>query len=102
MWASYCVFTMHASASKCSTNFWLRVAVAMHACAGECSIPYARRLQSAGNPNYVPSSPSWYSFDHGNIHFIGYSTEIDFSPGSAQYKCAPFPLTCGDFQVIVS
>ncbi len=58
-------------------------------CAGECSIPYARRLQSSGNPNFVPSDPSWYSFDHGSIHVIGYSTEIDFSPGSAQYKYKP-------------
>lgn len=54
--------------------------------AGECSIPYARRLQSVGNPKWVPSDPSWYSFDHGNIHIIGYSTEIDFSPVSDQYK----------------
>ncbi|BDA47385.1 probable inactive purple acid phosphatase 27 [Coccomyxa sp. Obi] len=66
---------------------------------GECSIPYARRLQSVGNPKWVPSDPSWYSFDHGNIHFIGYSTEIDFSPGSEQYKFIEADLAAVDRSV---
>ena len=30
-------------------------------------------------------TPSWYSFNHGPIHFLGYTTELDFSPGSPQY-----------------
>lgn len=29
---------------------------------------------------------AWYSYDQGPVHFIAYSTEIDFAPGSAQYQ----------------
>jgi hypothetical protein len=54
--------------------------------AGECSVPYARRTQSLGNPKWAPGAPAWYSFNQGPVHYLQYSTEIDFAPGSAQYK----------------
>ena len=28
----------------------------------------------------------WYSYDHGPIHFLAYSTERDYAPGSPQYN----------------
>lgn len=31
-------------------------------------------------------APLWNSFDYSGIHFIGFSTEHDFYPGSMQYK----------------
>jgi len=40
----------------------------------------------AGTFFYMPSAPStWYSFDYGNAHFAIVDTNVDFSPGSAQY-----------------
>lgn len=30
--------------------------------------------------------PQWYSYDHGPVHFLTYSTEFDFAPGSVQYQ----------------
>lgn len=36
--------------------------------------------------NSKSSSPYYYSFDHGGIHFTMMSTEHDFSPGSLQYQ----------------
>ncbi len=40
----------------------------------------------AGTFFYWPSAPdTWYSFDYGNAHFAILDTNVDFSPGSAQY-----------------
>lgn len=33
----------------------------------------------------VKRNPLWYSFDQGPIHFLSFTTELDFSPGSPQY-----------------
>ena len=75
---------------------------------GECGVVYNQRftlpkapgpqkvaggyLKRAGAPGpFVGTdmAPLWYSYDHGPIHFLVYSTELDFYPGSPQYKCAP-------------
>lgn len=48
---------------------------------GECGVPYERRLLM---PTQGQDQP-WYSFRHGPVHFIQYSTEHFFTPGSAQY-----------------
>jgi len=36
--------------------------------------------QSGGNGNF------WYSIDYGKVHFLFFSSEADFGPGSVQYK----------------
>ena len=41
-----------------------------------------------------PHEAEWYSYDHGPVHFTTMSTEIDFSPGSAQYQCASAEKKC--------
>uniref|UniRef100_A0A1D1ZXW6 Purple acid phosphatase n=2 Tax=Auxenochlorella protothecoides TaxID=3075 RepID=A0A1D1ZXW6_AUXPR len=48
---------------------------------GECGVPYAART---GMPTAGPDRP-WYSFDHGPIHFLQYSTEHAFEEGSPQH-----------------
>lgn len=72
---------------------------------GECGVVYLNRFQmpQAPGPQLVRGGyltrdgasgpykgpdivPEWYSYDHGPIHFLVYSTELDFSPGSPQYK----------------
>ena len=60
---------------------------------GECGVPFEQRFQMPYNTSMpylgddgVSRNPLWYSFDHGSIHFLGYTTELDFSPGSPQYE----------------
>lgn len=48
---------------------------------GECGVPLERRFTM---PQAGPDKP-WYSFDFGPIHFLQYSTEHDFAPGSEQH-----------------
>eukprot|EP00879_Flechtneria_rotunda_P003651 GHRR01003888.1.p1 GENE.GHRR01003888.1~~GHRR01003888.1.p1 ORF type:complete len:559 (+),score=122.66 GHRR01003888.1:217-1677(+) len=48
---------------------------------GECGIAFERRVQM---PQAGPDKP-WYSFDFGPIHFLQYSTEHAFNPGSEQH-----------------
>lgn len=47
---------------------------------GECGVPYYRRTRM---PTPAEDKP-WYSFDYGPIHFVQYSTEHAFEPGSEQ------------------
>ncbi|CAK0782920.1 hypothetical protein CVIRNUC_006115 [Coccomyxa viridis] len=48
---------------------------------GECGVPYDKRF-----PMPLPGpDKEWYSFDHGPMHFLQFSTEHDFSPGSEQF-----------------
>ena len=68
----------------------------MHA-GGECGVPYRERFAMPYNAsvNWTDGfgrthGAEWYSFDHGPVHFLTYSTEFDFAPGSPQYQCA-FP-----------
>jgi len=62
----------------CSLSAWLTCAA--HALAGgECGIPFERRMKMP-----LPGrDKSWYSFDFGPIHFLQYSTEHPFHPGTA-------------------
>lgn len=50
---------------------------------------YLKRAGAPGPFVGTDIAPLWYSYDHGPIHFLVYSTELDFYPGSPQYKCAP-------------
>ena len=34
----------------------------------------------------LPLLAAWYSYSVGPVFFVAYSTEVDYSPGSAQYK----------------
>ena len=59
---------------------------------GECGVPFYERFSQPYNTSNTwvddqgkTRTPSWYSFDHGPIHFVGYTTELDFSPGSPQH-----------------
>jgi len=49
---------------------------------GECGIAYSRRCRMP----LGPYADAWYSFDFGPIHFLQYSTEHEFEPGSPQYR----------------
>ncbi|KAK9824258.1 hypothetical protein WJX72_008984 [[Myrmecia] bisecta] len=72
---------------------------------GECGIPAHKRFQM---PFQLPDSrfgrgvkaneppASWYSFDHGPVHFLQYSTEVDFSLGSPQHRFIVKDLTSVD------
>ena len=48
---------------------------------GECGIPFYKRYQ-------MPSEylKPWYSFDVGPIHNLVFTTELDYSRGSAQFN----------------
>eukprot|EP00877_Chromochloris_zofingiensis_P010708 jgi/Chrzof1/5891/Cz16g19170.t1 len=49
---------------------------------GECGVAYERRMTMP-----LPGrDKQWYSFDYGPIHFLQYSTEHAFEPGTEQYK----------------
>jgi hypothetical protein len=48
---------------------------------GECGVPYWHRFHMPANTKSL-----WYSFNHGNIHFVFMSSEHDFTVGSPQYK----------------
>ena len=39
-------------------------------------------------PDPVEEAKYWYSFDHGPVHYIAYSTELDYAAGSEQNTCA--------------
>jgi len=76
---------------------------------GECGIPYEYRypmptpgtlvgLRMASSfvamshvPAHVAADKPWWSVNYGPIHFLFMSTEHNFSIGSEQYMCAPFP-----------
>ncbi len=47
------------------------------------------------NPKSLPLRAAWYSYSVGPVFFVAYSTEIDYSPGSAQYQYVP-PCSCQD------
>jgi len=72
---------------------------------GECCVPAAKRFSAmpggvlgrTPSPLYQPvpgvetppgadggNPPYWYSFDYGAAHFVIFSTEHDFTPGSEQ------------------
>lgn len=48
---------------------------------GECGVPYERRL-TMPTPG---TDQMWYSFDYGPVHFLQYSTEHPFGPGTPQH-----------------
>lgn len=50
--------------------------------AGECGVPTYNRFHMPDNGN----SLFWYSFDFGSIHFLQFSAEHDFLPGSDMYN----------------
>ena len=50
--------------------------------AGECGVPMYYRFDMPKNGNSV----FWYSFDHGLVHVIQFSTEHDYTYESEQYK----------------
>jgi len=54
-----------------------------HDSAGECGIPYQKRFHMPG-PNTTQGRNLWYSFDYGNVHFLAFSSEHDFTEGSEQ------------------
>ncbi|XP_073054996.1 probable inactive purple acid phosphatase 2 [Primulina eburnea] len=58
---------------------------------GECGVPYSLRFHMPGNSSEptgtrAPATRNlYYSFDMGVVHFVYFSTETDFLPGSKQY-----------------
>ncbi|KAL4184321.1 hypothetical protein AMTRI_Chr10g225020 [Amborella trichopoda] len=59
---------------------------------GECGVPYSLRFHMPSNfslPTGTTSPPTenlFYSVDFGVVHFLYFSTETDFLPGSPQYE----------------
>ncbi|BDA47066.1 probable inactive purple acid phosphatase 2 [Coccomyxa sp. Obi] len=61
---------------------------------GECGTITATRFTQPGIPNFTPSvaptsGPSrqkWYSYNYGVIHFLSYSSEEPYAPGTPQYQ----------------
>jgi len=47
---------------------------------GECGIPYTHRFHMPNNNQY------WWSLNYGNVHFLIWSAEHDFTRGSEQWK----------------
>ena len=43
-----------------------------------------------------PAGRDYYSFDHGPIHFVQFSTEVNFEPGSDQYAFVTADLAAVD------
>ncbi|PSC73699.1 inactive purple acid phosphatase 27 [Micractinium conductrix] len=60
---------------------------------GECGIPYYRRTRM---PTSGGEDAHWYSFDFGPIHFVQYSTEHLFEPGSPQHAWLEADLAAVD------
>ena len=63
-----------------------------HQSGGECGVPFIERFTlpyDTSKPWWddvgVKRNPEWYSFEQGPIHFLSFTTELDFSPGSPQY-----------------
>ncbi|CAM6012611.1 unnamed protein product [Sphagnum balticum] len=58
---------------------------------GECGVPYSLQFDMPGNSSLATGTRApdtrnlYYSLDIGVVHFLYYSTEIDFLPGSKQY-----------------
>ena len=52
-------------------------------------MPYEKRFAMPGNGN----GNYYYSFDHGNIHFLVFSTETNFTTGSTQVRTRAAPWT---------
>ena len=44
----------------------------------------------------VVAGRDYYSFDHGPIHFVQFSTEVNFEPGSDQYAFVTADLAAVD------
>ncbi|CAI9096490.1 OLC1v1032652C1 [Oldenlandia corymbosa var. corymbosa] len=59
---------------------------------GECGVPYSLRFNMPGNSSEstgtrAPATRNlYYSFDLGPVHFVYFSTETNFLPGSKQYE----------------
>ncbi|OIV94244.1 hypothetical protein TanjilG_08542 [Lupinus angustifolius] len=59
---------------------------------GECGVPYSLRFNMPGNSSestgtIAPATRNlYYSFDMGVVHFVYFSTETNFLPGSNQYN----------------
>lgn len=62
---------------------------------GECGVPYSLRFAMPGNSSLavrkdvlgVPETKNlYYSIDFGVVHFVYFSTETNFLPGSDQYS----------------
>lgn len=59
---------------------------------GECGVPYSLRFNMPGNSSEptgmrAPATRNlYYSFDMGAVHFVYFSTETNFLPGSNQYE----------------
>lgn len=58
---------------------------------GECGVPYSLKFNMPGNSSEPtgsrapPTRNLYYSFDMGAVHFVYFSTETNFLPGSSQY-----------------
>ena len=61
-----------------------------HGAGGECGIPTHYRYRMP-TPDPVEEGKYWYSFNHGPVHYIQYSTELDYGAGSEQNTCALHP-----------
>lgn len=59
---------------------------------GECGVPYSLRFNMPGNSEELTGTEApatrnlYYSFDVGAVHFVYFSTETNFLPGSSQYN----------------
>ncbi|KAK9750696.1 hypothetical protein RND81_02G214500 [Saponaria officinalis] len=59
---------------------------------GECGVPYSLRFKMPGNSSLptgtrAPDTKNlYYSFNMGSVHFVYFSTEINFLQGSDQYN----------------
>ncbi|KAK4263554.1 hypothetical protein QN277_028948 [Acacia crassicarpa] len=59
---------------------------------GECGVPYSLKFNMPGNSEEPTGTEApatrniYYSFDMGAVHFVYFSTETNFLPGSSQYN----------------
>ncbi|XP_002987403.2 probable inactive purple acid phosphatase 2 [Selaginella moellendorffii] len=59
---------------------------------GECGVPYSLKFQMPGNSTLLTGTKApatknlYFSLDFGVVHFLYFSTETDFLPGSRQYE----------------
>ncbi|XP_028803632.1 probable inactive purple acid phosphatase 2 [Neltuma alba] len=59
---------------------------------GECGVPYSLKFNMPGNSKEPTGTEApatrnlYYSFDMGAVHFVYFSTETNFLPGSSQYN----------------
>ena len=84
--------TIHIENAVHATYLQQASSLPCHLTGGECGVPFIERFDMPYDVSMpwwddmgVKRNPLWYSFDQGPIHFLSFTTELDFSPGSPQY-----------------